>query len=196
MARLLYQGHASLRFQTDDKRVVYVDPFAGEGYVLPADLVLVTHEHYDHNAVNLVPSTERTIVIRSKDALENGNYHSFSYWGIGIQAVPAYNKNHDIHECVGFILTMDGLKIYVAGDTDETPEMKEIGKMGIDYCFLPIDGVFNMGPKDASRCARIIHPKHLIPYHMHPGRLWDPQQDMQVTYPGAMLVKPGDLIRL
>ncbi len=54
MAKLLYQGHSSLRIVTDSGTVVYIDPFAGEGYNLPADLVLVTHEHFDHNNVRLV----------------------------------------------------------------------------------------------------------------------------------------------
>ena len=196
MAKLLYQGHASLRIKLENGKVIYVDPYAGEGYDLPADLVLITHEHYDHNAINLIALQPRTIVIRAKDALSNGVYQSFSYFGVSIQAVPACNKNHDINECVGFVLEIEGKKIYVAGDTDFTPEMKEIGEKGIDYCFLPIDGIYNMGPEEATRCATIIHPKHLIPYHMHPGMLFDIKQDMKVSYPDSMLVRAGEEINL
>lgn len=196
MAKLLYQGHASLRLIAEGNKVIYIDPYAGEGYDLPADLVLITHEHYDHNAIHLVPLTDRTIVIRSKDAYSGGVYHSFSYFGVDIEPVPAYNKNHDVSECVGYVLSLEGKKIYVAGDTDYTPEMERIGKLGITYCFLPIDGVFNMGPEEATRCAEIIHPEHLIPYHMHPGMLFDIKQDMKVSYPKSMLVRAGEEIAL
>ena len=53
MATLLYQGHGSLRLTTDSGRVIYIDPFAGEGYDAPADLILVTHQHHDHNCTDL-----------------------------------------------------------------------------------------------------------------------------------------------
>ena len=88
------------------------------------------------------------------------------------------------------------MKVYVAGDTDYMPYMERLGRMDIDYALLPIDGIFNMGPEEATRVANIIKPKHLIPYHMHPGMLFDMKQDMRVTYDKAMLVKPGMEIEL
>ena len=196
MAKLLYQGHASLRIETKEGRFIYVDPYAGEGYDKPASLVLITHEHYDHNAIHLVPLTPRTIVIRAKDALDSLGYHTFNYFGATIEAVPAFNKNHNVNECVGFLLTLEGKKIYVAGDTDYTPEMERLGEEGLSYAFLPIDGIYNMGPEEATRCANILKPDHLIPYHMHPGMLFDIKQDMKVTYSGAMLVRPSETIEL
>ena len=196
MAKLFYQGHASLRIETNDGHVIFVDPFAGEGYSCPADMVLITHEHYDHNGINLVKLKETTVIIRAKDALIDGQYMDFDYFGVHVQAVPACNKNHPINECVGYLIAVDGALLYVAGDTDYVPFMEEIGKMGVDYAFLPIDGVFNMGPEEASRCAEIIKPHHLIPYHMKPGMLFDIRQDMKVTYEKAMLVRPNDLIEL
>ena len=196
MAKLLYQGHASLRIETKEGKFIYIDPYAGEGYDQPASLVLITHEHYDHNGIHLVSLTPRTIVIRAKDALDSLGYHTFNYFGVTIEAVPAFNKNHNVNECVGFLLTIEGKKLYVAGDTDYTPEMERLGKEGLSYAFLPIDGIYNMGPEEATRCANILKPEHLIPYHMHPGMLFDIKQDMKVTYSGAMLVRAGETIEL
>ena len=196
MAKLLYQGHASMRFQSKEGKVLYLDPYAGDGYQLPADLVLITHEHYDHNQISLVPMTPRTIIIRAKDALANNVYNHFDYCGFHIQAVPAYNQNHARNECVGYLIEVDGVKLYCAGDTSTTDYMETLGKMNIDYAFLPIDGVYNMGPKEASDCARVIKPKHLIPIHSKPGMLFDMKQTMQVDYENAMLVRPGDIVEL
>ena len=192
MAQLLYQGHASIRIVTKEGRVIYIDPYAGEGYDKPADLVLITHEHYDHNAVDLIHFKESTIVIRSKDALQNGIYYDFDYFGVHIEAVPAANKNHPINECVGYLLTIEGTTIYIAGDTSFVPYMElELSKRKIDYAFLPVDGIYNMGPEEASRVAQIIKPIHLLPYHTHPGRLFDVAQAMQVRYDGGMLLQAG-----
>ena len=196
MARLLYQGHGSLRFQSKEGKVLYLDPYAGGGYDVPADLVLITHEHGDHNQIGLVPLKPRTIIIRSKDALINGRYYSFDYFGFHIQAVPAYNQNHARNECVGYLIDVDGVRLYCAGDTSTTDYMETLGKMNIDYAFMPIDGVYNMGPKEASDCARIINPKHFIPIHSKPGMLFDMKQTMQVDYEKAMLVRPGEAIEL
>ena len=121
MAKLLYQGHASLRITTSKGKIIYIDPYAGEGYDKPADMVLITHEHYDHNGIHLIHLKDTTVVIRSKDALQNGIYYDFDYYGVHVQATPACNKNHDIHECVGYLLEVDGVKISVAGDTDYVP---------------------------------------------------------------------------
>ena len=67
MAKMLYQGHGSYRFTLDDGAVVYVDPFAGTGYDVPADLILVTHEHFDHNQVEKMPHARDCLVVRACD---------------------------------------------------------------------------------------------------------------------------------
>jgi len=102
MAKLFYQGHSSVRIVSSKGTVIYVDPYAGGGYTLKADLILVSHEHKDHNNVSIVPSTKDTIILRSKDMLIDGKYQTKVVKDIKITAVPACNSNHNINECVGF----------------------------------------------------------------------------------------------
>ena len=196
MAKLFYQGHSSFRITTSEGKVVFIDPFAGVGYQTPADLVLITHEHYDHNDISLIKTKPETVVIRSKDALFGGIYREFDECGVHIEALPAYNAHHNKNECVGYLLSFDGIVLYHAGDTDFIPEMKNLVKNHIDYALLPIDGTFTMTPEMASRAAEAIQPKHLIPMHMKLGMLWDYHQAMKVTAPMAMLMKPNDNIDL
>jgi L-ascorbate metabolism protein UlaG (beta-lactamase superfamily) len=196
MAKLFYQGHSSFRITTDEGKVIFIDPYAGVGYQTPADLVLITHEHYDHNAITLITRKPGTIVIRSKDALYGGIYREFDECGVHIQAVPAYNAHHKKEECVGYVLSFDGVVLYHAGDTDFIPEMADLTKLHIDYALLPIDGFYTMTPEDATKAAIEINPKHMIPMHMKPGMLWDYHQAMKVTAPMAMLMKPNDNIDL
>jgi L-ascorbate metabolism protein UlaG (beta-lactamase superfamily) len=196
MPKLFYQGHSSFRITTDEGKVIFIDPYAGVGYQTPADLVLITHEHYDHNAISLITMKESTIVIRAKDALFGEKYRSFDEDGVQIQAVPAYNAHHPKNECVGYVLVFDGITLYHAGDTDFIPEMKELAALKIDYALLPIDGHFTMSPEAATEATGVIAPKHMIPMHMKPGMLWDYHQAMKVTSPVAMLMKPNDNIDL
>jgi L-ascorbate metabolism protein UlaG (beta-lactamase superfamily) len=196
MAKLFYQGHSSFRITTDEGKVIFIDPFAGVGYQTPADLVLITHEHYDHNDIAKITMKPSTIVIRAKDALSEGSYHEFDEYGVHIQAVPAYNSHHKKSECVGYVLDFDGIRLYHAGDTDFIPEMNDLTALKIDYALLPIDGFYTMTPEDATKAALAIKPKHLIPMHMKPGMLWDYHQAMRITAPMAMLMKPNDNIDL
>jgi L-ascorbate metabolism protein UlaG (beta-lactamase superfamily) len=95
MVKLLYQGHGSLRFTAQDGRVIYVDPYAGEGYDQPADFVLVTHEHHDHNKVELITQKAGCKIITNKEALAGGKHNVFSFDGIDIEATEASNLMHN-----------------------------------------------------------------------------------------------------
>lgn len=196
MAKLLYQGHGSFRIITGNDVVVYVDPYAGSGYDLPADIVLVTHQHGDHNQIQKPTKKGTCAIIQNHDALQDGEYKSFDIKGVKIQAVPAYNKNHDKRQCVGYILTLDGIKVYASGDTSTTEEMMEFRLLHIDYALLPMDGVYNMDPAEASKCAELIGAKHAIPVHMAPGALFDEQKTGLFTAKNRLVVRAGEEIEL
>lgn len=196
MAKLLYQGHASFRIVSEDGTVIYIDPYVGQGYDLPADLILVTHEHSDHNKVPIVPKKQGARVIRASDALKGGNYAAFQIGGVKIEAVEAFNRNHRKDECVGYILTVDGVTLYHAGDTSQTGRMKELAARALDWALLPVDGVYNMDAGEASRCAALIGAKHSVPIHTAPGRLFDAETAGAFHSPGRVIMRPGETVAL
>ena len=115
MAKLLYQGHGSYRVVSKDGLVIYVDPYAGVGYDLRADIVLVTHEHADHNDLSLINKKRDCRILRAADMLVDGKYRKLEINGVIIEAVPAYNENHKRDCCVGYIITIDGMRIVFDG---------------------------------------------------------------------------------
>ena len=194
---ILYQGHASLRITTTEGKVIYVDPYAGEGYDLPADIILVTHQHSDHNKVKLIKSKNPgCVTITEKEALKDGELQTFELGYDSVEAVLAYNKNHDIEKCVGYIISLIGLKIYISGDTSTTTQMETFADRDIDYAFLCCDGVYNMDTTEASECAALIGARFSIPYHMAPGRLYDYEIAKQFEAEGRLFVEAGEEIVL
>jgi L-ascorbate metabolism protein UlaG (beta-lactamase superfamily) len=196
MAKLLFQGHGSLRLQTDAGTVVYVDPYAGEGYGLPADLILVTHQHFDHNEVDKPAKKPGCKIITEQDALAGGQYQSFAVEDVRIEAVPAENKNHPRSKSVGYLVFADGKSIYFAGDTSTTPEMRALAKRKLDYAFLPTDGIYNMDIPEAQECARMIAARHTVPIHMKPGALFDRARAESFQAPGRLILAAGEEITL
>ena len=194
MTTFLYQGHGSFRLVTDRGTVVYIDPFAGEGYDLPADLVLVSHEHGDHNQVGLVQLKPDGRVLRAADFLRGGTYGSVQQNDVLVQSCAAYNKNHPKSSCVGFVLSTGGKKLYLACDTSETEEMKALADEHLDYAFLPIDGIYNMDAKEAAHCAKIIGAKQNVPVHMKPGELFSQQMAESFEVDNRLIVEPGQTI--
>lgn len=176
-------GHGSLRFDWDGK-VIYVDPFGKVGdyaSMPPASLVLVTHEHADHldpEALGKVAGAATPIIINGAglERLGRGtvlaNGQSTTAAGIPIQAVPAYNLVHKRADGEfyhpkgrgnGYVLTFGKTRVYVAGDTEDIPEMATL--KDIDIAFLPMNLPYTMTPEMTAKAARLFHPKILYPYH-------------------------------
>ena len=196
MAKVLFQGHGSLRLELNNGKVVYIDPFAGEGYDKPADLILVTHQHYDHTEVNRPPHADDCVIYQNMDALKGGVYNTLDIYGMHIEAVQACNKNHPIDECVGYLIEADGKLMYFAGDTSKTEQMQQLAQRHIDYAFLPADGIYNMDVPEAVECAEIIGAKHTVPIHISPGKLFDLERAKRFTTSSAMIVEPGNEIEI
>ena len=177
--------HSSIRMDYDGK-TIYIDPVTKLGdktidlaEMPKADYILITHEHFDHlgkDAIELL-TKDRTQLITNpscKNILEygtvmaNGDKLQLAD-DIEIEAVPAYNTTegrqnfHPKGRDNGFVITLDGLRIYVAGDTEDIPEMSEI--KDIDIAFLPCNQPYTMTIEQLVRSAKTIKPKVLFPYH-------------------------------
>ena len=200
-AKLLYQGHSSFRLTSKDGTVIFIDPFMGNGYDLPGDIILVTHQHGDHNRIDLVKQNKDCVVITNADALKGGKHNTFTAKGIQVEAVEAYNKNHSPQECVGYIINIDGVKLYHPGDTSKTARMETFALKNLDYALLPCDGFYNMDPKEAAECAKIIQAKHNIPIHTGPfeegvPKIFDRAIAESCLFPNLLIVEPSGEIEL
>ena len=177
--------HASIRIEYDGKEIE-IDPVHQLGdrtidyAAFPkADYIFVTHEHHDHLdtvAIAALTKPETQLITNQRCAemlgygtvMANGDRLVLNDW-LTVEAVPAYNiteghqQFHPQGRDNGFILNLDGLRIYIAGDTEDIPEMAEI--KNIDVAFLPCNQPYTMTTKQLVRSARIIKPKVLFPYH-------------------------------
>jgi len=196
MPKLLYQGHGSHRLTTGDGVVMYIDPYVGTGYDVPADIILVSHQHADHNQTDLITRKPDCTVITNVEALAGGKHNTFSVKGVTIEAVNAENQNHPSDECVGFIITVDGLNLYFSCDTGQTAEMAGFAARKLDYAFLCCDGFYNMGLVEAAECARLIGAKHNVPVHMKPGELFDRAVAEKFEAPNRLIIEAGEEIEL
>ncbi|MCR4392608.1 MAG: MBL fold metallo-hydrolase [Candidatus Acetothermia bacterium] len=180
---ITFLGHGSLLFAYDGKRV-YLDPFSrvADYAALPkADLVLITHEHRDHldpEALALVctPATQVVVPARCTEKVPGGtvmgNGDKAVVLGLALEAVPAYNLVHrrengePFHrrgEGNGYVITFGDVRVLVAGDTENTPELKAL--RGIDVAFLPMNVPYTMTPEMVADVAVALRPRILYPYH-------------------------------
>jgi len=196
MPKLLYQGHGSFRLTAGNGTVMFIDPFIGTGYDVPADVILVSHQHDDHNKVGLITQKPGCTVISNVEALAGGKHNKFSVSGIEIEAVEAVNKNHPSDQCVGFIVTADGVKIYFSCDTSKTSQMAGFAERKLDYAFLCCDGFYNMGLEEAAEAAKLIGARHNVPVHLKPGELFDRALAEQFKGPNRLIIEAGEEVEL
>jgi L-ascorbate metabolism protein UlaG (beta-lactamase superfamily) len=180
---IAFLGHASLQFMFSGK-TIYIDPFheVADYVRLPkADVILVTHHHSDHFDPQAIAAirTDKTQILYTAVCAENlpggivmCNDDLQTVAGITIEAVPAYNivhkrpnekPYHKSGEGNGYIIPFADQCVYIAGDTENIPEMKALGK--IDIAFLPVNLPYTMSPEMAADATRMIRPRILYPYH-------------------------------
>ncbi len=181
--RITFIGHATLMFQFAGT-VIHVDPVGSEadyGDLPDADLILVTHDHGDHLDPDAIaeirkPTTEIVVSTSCAGRIEGArvmaNGDSADLAGLPVRAVPAYNivnvrangePYHPKGAGNGYVITFGDVRVYVAGDTENTPEMKAL--RDIDVAFLPMNLPYTMTPEMVADAARAIRPRILYPYH-------------------------------
>ncbi len=178
--------HASLFFEFDSK-IIHVDPVSGMGNYNSypkADLIIITHHHGDHldiNAINLIKKENTKIILTEKckeineglaDVIIMKNSDLLTINGLEIEAIPAYNIEnkrpngdpfHPKGEGNGYIINFGGKRVFIAGDTENTPEIKAL--KNIDIAFLPMNLPYTMTPEMVADAAKAFKPKILYPYH-------------------------------
>lgn len=171
--RVQWLGHAG--FRINGETVIYIDPYHIKGGE-KADVVLVSHGHYDHCSPGDIDKIRKddTVIVAAASAagkltgdarvLRPGE--TVSIKGVTVEGVPAYNVNKQFHPRVennlGFIITVDSKRIYHAGDTDLIPEMKSVKA---DIALLPAGGTYTMDAEEAARAAGDINPEIAVPMH-------------------------------
>ncbi len=179
--KVTFIGHGTLMLEWG-KLVIHVDPTSGEADYskLPkADLILITHHHRDHfdlKAINAVHTGESKLVVSPEvgkkikgETIEMKNGDIQNLLGLKIEAVPAYNTTegrsrfHPKGRDNGYVLTLGGKRIYIAGDTEDTPEMKQL--KDIEIAFLPMNQPYTMTPAQVAAAAKAFRPSVLYPYH-------------------------------
>lgn len=173
--------HSSIKIEGEDK-IIYLDPFRIKEETKDADVIFITHSHYDHFSeedINKVKNDNTKIVVtndlidkaiglgfREENIIIVIPNNSYNVLGIQINTIPAYNINKPFHpkenNWVGYILTLEEKRIYVAGDTDITEENKDIK---CEIALIPVGGTYTTDYKEAAELVNIINPIIVIPMH-------------------------------
>ena len=174
LQNIKWLGHAG--FKLKGEKTIYIDTFKIKD-TEPADIIIITHGHFDHLSPEDIRKiqTGKTIIVTTPDCYSkvSGNVKTISPGktldvdGIKIEAVPAYNTNKHFHPksngWMGVVVTVNGKRIYHAGDTDNIPEMSHL--KNIDVALLPVSGTYVMTADEAADAANKIMPKVAVPMH-------------------------------
>lgn len=174
-------GHSTIKINNQNQ-VIYIDPYNIKQAYNDADIIFITHSHYDHFSeedINKVKK-ENTNIIITEDVFEKtlnlgfkeSNIitvkpnESYQIYNIKFDTIPSYNVNKKFHpkenNWVGYVIDINEVKYYIAGDTDITDENK---KVKCDVAFLPVGGTYTMDFEEAANLANIIEPKVVVPIH-------------------------------
>ena len=172
--------HSSIRINKE--KTIYIDPFKIDKNYNDADIIFITHNHYDHyseedidkvineNTTIIIPEELLTKLLRkgiNKNAIITVEPNEkYMVQGIKFETIPAYNANKTFHPkengWIGYIVTQDGIRYYIAGDTDITEENR---KVKCDVAFVPVGGTYTMDFKEAAQLINEIQPKIAVPIH-------------------------------
>ena len=186
--KVLY--HSSIKISKD--KIIYIDPFEINKNYNDADIIFITHDHYDHYSeadidkvinenTNIVVPEELLTKLLKKGINKNAIItvepsKEYMVQGIKFETIPAYNINKTFHprenEWVGYIVEINGIRYYIAGDTDITEENK---KVKCDVAFVPVGETYTMDFKEAAQLINEIQPKIAVPIHY--GSIVGTEQD-------------------
>jgi len=173
--KIQWLGHASFKI-VDGGTVIYIDPWQLSKAEHDATLILVSHTHYDHYSAEDVakatgPDSEligpRDVIIAEGNGRIIKPGQIIELGAVKVTAVASYNPNKQFHpkanNWLGFVVEIEGTRIYYAGDTDITDEMKDL--TNIDVALLPVGGTYTMGVEEAVTAVEHMKPKRAIPCH-------------------------------
>ena len=198
LENITWLGHDA--FKIAASKIIYLDPFELAGDLEPADVICITHEHYDHCSPDDVAKIRRedTVVVAAESCkghlkgdvrlVNDGDRVTID--DLTIEAIPAYNVGKKFHPReaggVGYLVTVDHTSIYHAGDTDPIPEMEGLE---VDIALLPVSGVYVATAEEAVEAANKIRPKLVIP--MHYGSIVGSRADAErfkEMWPGEVVI--------
>ncbi|HHO75890.1 MAG TPA: MBL fold metallo-hydrolase [Deltaproteobacteria bacterium] len=201
---IMWLGHASIMVRTENT-VLYIDPWKIGTDMPSADIILLTHDHYDHYSRDDVDilKTPRTRVVSpmpadvTTDPIMPGQ--SLALGDVIIEAIPAYNIDKEFHpkknNWVGYVINILGKRVYHTGDTDHIPEMKGLK---VDVALMPVGGTYTMTADDACRALEDIQADHAIPIHFGDivGTGKDALRLSEIAPCSVHILSPGESFKL